>query len=153
MAVNNFAPAEYGGYVLGANSGGGGRSPFEQMLGITGCAEVIVNFTLPEGEIPANGEVNVEMSIYNSLDSATWNTNIQTFIATDTISVVIQVPLSSNHVTILTIEDVDNINNSYMVDQYTSFSGDVEFHRDDMFPAGVIVVNGDGVVNATMKIA
>lgn len=24
MAVNNFAPAEYGGYVLGANSGGGG---------------------------------------------------------------------------------------------------------------------------------
>ena len=152
MAVNNFAPAEYGGYVLGANSGGG-SSPFEQMLGITGYAEVIVNFTLPEGEIPANGKVDVEMGILNSLDSASSNTDIRTYIATDTISVVIQVPLSSNHVTTLTIASVDNSQNMYIVDQYTSLSGDVEFHQDEVWPEGVIVVNGDGVVNATMNIA
>ena len=34
MAVNNFAPAEYGGYVLGANGGGGGGGTGIQPLAV-----------------------------------------------------------------------------------------------------------------------
>lgn len=53
MAVNNFAPAEYGGYVLGANSGGGGgggMSPFDEMCGFTDFVVLTIHITgRPEG--------------------------------------------------------------------------------------------------------
>ena len=50
MAVNNYAPAEYGGYVLGANSGGGGGglSEFDEFCGFTGSAHITLNLVLPE---------------------------------------------------------------------------------------------------------
>ena len=51
MTVNNFAPAEYGGYVLGANSGGGGGgglSEFDEFCGFTGSAHITLNLVLPQ---------------------------------------------------------------------------------------------------------
>lgn len=49
MAVNNFAPAEFGGYVLGVNgSGGGGGDIYGEFYGISGYAHVTINGNFPE---------------------------------------------------------------------------------------------------------
>ena len=61
MSVNNFAPAEYGGYVLGANSGGGGGGGIEPLETYT------IHITAPAIE-------GFYFNVYNVTDTVDNNT-------------------------------------------------------------------------------
>ena len=155
MAVNNFAPAEYGGYVLGANSGGGGggSSVFDEQYGVAGWYDVEITFQAPEGSRDSLEEASVAITILivgaNDRDLLKIITPVElnTMLISDNKYVL--------HVPYLTGDDntsyfnVTGVNgeNYYVTDgSSATCTGDVEY--DSYIQA--IKVTGDGSVTAPL---
>lgn len=150
MAVNNFAPAEYGGYVLGANSGGGGGgglSEFDEFVGITSFANVTLNFVFPEGttdtqivDIQYKGGF-ADLDEYDNVNPHfVWEGKLTN---PEGLSIIIPVPISENHdMSFLSLGDfsVNTGSGFYLLDgNNMTVSGDVE-----SFTGFYLRVNGEG---------
>lgn len=148
MAVNNFAPAEYGGYVLGANSGGGGggSSVFEEWLGITQTKTATITLIPDEGIDLSGAVLNVEYYVCPSggYYDSDYHTYIRNKITLNGDTFDIPVPLRSGDYTTLGFYGFvtaggDSIRVKATPSEGADWTGDVAF--DDVFY--VWVVSGD----------
>lgn len=159
MAVNNFAPAEYGGYVLGANSGGGGgggTSPFEEQYGVAGWYTVEITFQLPEGASGSLEEASVAASI-NIYDMEDANIlmianeqELSTLLISDN-KCTLHIPYltgNENGKSTFSLNGVYTSNNAYIGDDAGSTcSGGVEFDSDNSW----YNVTGDGSITLPLQ--
>jgi hypothetical protein len=153
MAVNNFAPAEYGGYVLGANSGGGGggSSPFDEWLGVTGYAEVTVNYTFPEGSEDTGltgGAYNIQIGTYDEWDnmSQTYQFTIMNpELIAGSGSMTVIVPLIEGKISSISNFGLEASNGYYSYNlSDATYTGNITIDTNN----SLIVVSGDGAITS-----
>lgn len=146
MAVNNFAPAEYGGYVLGANSGGGGLSEFDEWMGYSNFAHVTLNLTLPEGVTGIK-----KTFIYVSLSNETFEGTEFGINRTGNVDELI-IPIVEGMESIMNLEDgfsftgIGNDDVQLKVDSATA-EGDISVGEYD------ITISGDGTINLVLAVS
>lgn len=154
MAVNNFAPAEFGGYVLGVNGsgGGGGLSPFDEWLGVTGYAEVILNYTFPEGSEDTGLSSGSYRIVIGTFDE--WNTMYESYnfyisnpeLIAGSGSMTIIVPIIEGKTSVLYDFAVDGNEGGY----YTFDLADTSFTENISSVENYITVSGDGTITTTL---
>ena len=150
MAVNNFAPAEFGGYVLGVNGsgGGGGGSMFDEQYGIDGWYDVEITFQLPELSTDSleGASVGVVISIINTEGddllyiSNAWKMQIM-LISDNKYTLHVPYHTGDDSISIFNISEIHSVNNVYIsADDGFTGSGGVEWNDDDYR----FEVSGDG---------
>lgn len=153
MAVNNFAPAEYGGYVLGANSGGGGggSSPFDEWLGVTDYAEVTVNYTFPEGSEDTeltDGSYDIQIGTFDewgNLSSIYQFTIMNSELIAGSGSMTIIVPLIEGKISCISNFSLNASNGYYSYNlSDATYTGNITIDMDN----ALIVVSGDGTITS-----
>lgn len=147
MAVNNFAPAEYGGYVLGANSGGGGGgglSEFDEFCGFTGSAHITLNLVLPQEDPGPFTFMYCNINVWDTSGEEYFRNMEIHFDNLHTNEIV--VPVSGSDVIEITNVGGETNSGFYYTDLSTAtLTGDLT--RDSDHVSG-IVVNGDGTITA-----
>lgn len=160
MAVNNFAPAEYGGYVLGANSGGGGGglSNFDEFLQMSGTAEVEMTVNFPEGtqNTTITGvDIYIDVGTMDEYYEFSYNLRIEYLIVPDSNTFTVVVPIC----------DSENLSNTtlYLDQMFLRTSGG--FYRFDSSSAqttggveknenvaGRVFITGDGTLSINVNL-